>query len=467
MPYQEDKEKSSSNSNNSITLLHQYNKTVTTPKDDATTSESIHPLTDANAEFALGVLDPSQDKCKSRNRDVFTALVNLHSQKYELLADLPRVIRYMCTLQPAEFIFVSFGLELEQYLLRRRKTRTTINKQQIFKTAQDLDFVSNFVSVMINVFLTSNETLDLRNILKDCISKKGRGLRDENRAQLFYILLNTFAHNIMAILSLCIWAGAYLTASTFLHKIDPLDINLMCYVELDQLIEFLERPLFQDLHLRMLECDTDPGQEGSGAMLYRVLKSILMLIPQSTSYSILKERLLTVARFRQCAVSLHGMLNIQIEGTNTEQFVRKISEVRMLHRDAKWRLIRSKSLEPIFGTCDDFYGHVDETESRRDWLGYKNEDDELLVKKKYLEEKNRSSKAPSKNESMIGNTSYDELHNHVEFSPIPAKLIKTSDQTSTSSDVDEKIIKEEFRPNHEKSSVDNEWKEFWERSVDT
>jgi hypothetical protein len=38
----------------------------------------------------------------------------------------------------------------------------------------------------------------------------------------------------------------------------------------------------------MLECDEDPIDEGSSAILYRLLKSILMILPQSTSYNLLQ-----------------------------------------------------------------------------------------------------------------------------------------------------------------------------------
>jgi len=45
--------------------------------------------------------------------------------------------------------------------------------------------------------------------------------------------------------SLCLWGGAFRTASLFLRSIDPLDIHLMFLLELDKLVEMLERPLFR------------------------------------------------------------------------------------------------------------------------------------------------------------------------------------------------------------------------------
>ena len=72
-------------------------------------------------------------------------------------------------------------------------------------------------------------------------------------------------------------------------------MNLLFYLE--QPIEMLERPIFRHLHLRMLESDDDPTREGSSAMLFRCFKSLLMLLPQSTSYAILKDRLQQLVNF--------------------------------------------------------------------------------------------------------------------------------------------------------------------------
>jgi hypothetical protein len=367
-------------------------------KEKSLEKEQIYPMTDDNANFALGVLDIVEKDCLSRNREVFAALIHTHSLNPSLLSGLSRIIRHMCTLQPPEFIYVSFGLELNDFVLKllshRNKVLSTEDpnskktRQEEMRVAKYLHFVSKFVQVMNNVLLTSNEARRCRLLLKDCISKKDKDANNGRRAQLFHILLNTFAHDSVAALSLCLWSGAYRTASSFLHSIDPLDLDLFFYLELDHLIEFIERPLFRDLHLKMLECDEDPIDEGSSAMLYRLLKSILMILPQSTSYNLLQKRLLSVARFRQCAIHLEGMSNVEIRGTSTEVFVHRILEIRKIHCDAKWRSIRSESLEPA-SVMD--YDGVDINAGRRNWLGYANEKDEKKTKEMYKNEANRRS----------------------------------------------------------------------------
>lgn len=229
------------------------------------------------------------------------------------------------------------------------------------------------------VFFAAPETEQLRGVLKDSIGFKGETIRDERRARLFHILLYTLSHNIVAALSFCLWGGAFLTASKFLNKIDPLDVSLMFYLEIDSLIDLIERPLFRHLHLRMLECEDDPYLEGSGAMLFRTLKSIMMLLPQSTSYNILKERLTSMARYRQSAVALNGTSKRTDPGTDI--FVSRIVNARRLHCDAKWRNIRAESLqEPNREVSDD--QKLSAAQQRREWLGYANEEEELATKER-------------------------------------------------------------------------------------
>jgi len=317
---------------------------------------------------------------KSRNREVFAALIYLQSKNPNLLEILPKIIQYMCTLQPAEFVYVSFGLELNRFVLKRlqHRDRNVLScdasgqkaRMEEEKVSLCLIFVSKFVSVMSHVFLTADETTNLRDVLNDCIANKGKGVGDERKAQLFHILLNTFAHNAVSVISICIWAGAYRTASTYLQKIDPLDITLMFYMELDRLIEFLERPIFRDLHFRVLEYDEEPGKEGSSTMLYRVLKLILMLLPQTTSYTVLKGRLMSLARFRQSTIYVNDIILEDADKINTDVFVQRIVDVRKIHSDSRWRLIRAESLEPL--SIDPIFEKVDEGKGRKEWLGYKN-----------------------------------------------------------------------------------------------
>lgn len=366
---------------------------------------------EGNVDFALDVMDNSRKKQKSRDREVFGVLIHLYSRHHRLLADLARVIKIMCKLQPAEFVFVSFAIELDNFVSDSWKrtmtavasedgsTEKLIVKQDDF--ARDLEFASAFVQQLSNVLLMAPETSELRLLFLDSIGKKTETEDSERRAVLFQILLQTFAHNLAATLSLCLWGGAFMTLSCCFESIDPMDMNLLFYLELDHLIEMLERPIFRHLHLCMLEADDNPFKEGSGTMLFRTLKSILMLLPQSTSYDILKDRLLAVSKFRQCTIIDKVNMDKETGQSRTILFIERIKEVRKMHCDAKWRAVRAESLEPVLLKPNSLDVYIDENEGRREWLGYADDKDEIETKERMA--KLQKKKIPSKD-------GYNEFH---------------------------------------------------------
>ena len=95
---------------------------------------------------------------------------------------------------------------------------------------------------------------------------------------------------------------------------------------------------------RMLECDGNPGSEGSGYMLFRTLKSLLMLVPQSTCYRILRDRLVSISRCRQSALEEATVKEEDTLRKVSKSFVSRVLEVRKLHCDARWEAIRAPTL---------------------------------------------------------------------------------------------------------------------------
>ena len=146
--------------------------------------------------------------------------------------------------------------------------------------------------------------------------------------------------------------------------------------------------LCSHLHVRMLVRDADPISEGSGTMLFQLLKSVLMILPQSTCYNILKDRLTSISRFRQSSGSLLRRRDRQPTALSneTKQLVDRIEAVRFLHCSAIWQNIRADSLE--LPKLEPEAVH-DEGADRRGWLGYSSKEDETEVRRKYKEEKNR------------------------------------------------------------------------------
>ena len=176
--------------------------------------------------------------CKSRNREVFATLIQLHANNEWLLADLSSVMTYMCKLQPPEFVMVSFAVEVHRFIQRKEKS-TGIPRPS------DLKFVSACIQNMNHVIFNTEEARPLRETLKDCIAIQADTDVYLQRSRLFQILHHSFSHNIAATVTLCLWVGAYGTAHVVVNTIDPLDINLPFLLEIDRLIEMLERPLFR------------------------------------------------------------------------------------------------------------------------------------------------------------------------------------------------------------------------------
>ena len=187
-------------------------------------------------------------------------------------------------------------------------------------------------------------------------------------------------------------------------------------------------------------------------MLFRTLKSILMLLPQSTSYMILKERLTSMARYRQSAVALSGLSKQIDPGSEMDAFVKRIVSVRRLHCDAKWRNIRAESLEePSRYISED--QKLTAAQQRREWLGYADEEEELTTKEKI---KNDMLGETPKRAEMVGiyeqlakyKDNVDECESCV-TSPTP-RLINRFEQVNAFED--------------EKDDTDTttpQWREYW------
>ena len=141
----------------------------------------------------------------------------------------------------------------------------------------------------------------------------------------------------------------------------------------------------------MLEHDKDPLAEGSGTMLFQTLKSLLMLIPQSTSFNILQDRLVSTSRFRQSVISVRPV--DQHEGglsEETEMFVDRVLDVRRIHCEALWETIRLESLETPNVEMKEQEPRIrEEGADRREWLGYASKEEERVAQARYREDKRR------------------------------------------------------------------------------
>jgi hypothetical protein len=139
----------------------------------------------------------------------------------------------------------------------------------------------------------------------------------------------------------------------------------------------------------MLERDLDCCDESSGAMLFRFLKSLLMILPQSTCYRVLRDRLTSIARFRQSNGSLskyHPLFEKKISRSTTSEtkiYAERIFETRKLHCDATWTSIRQDSLETKY----EQQRMSTDGSTRLEWLGYSSKEDEEQSVRRFREDR--------------------------------------------------------------------------------
>ena len=140
----------------------------------------------------------------------------------------------------------------------------------------------------------------------------------------------------------------------------------------------------------MLERDQKPTEEGSGVMLFQLLKSLLMMLPQSTCYRVLRDRLVSVSRFRQStipgsAVGRYHDMRLKKVSDETKTYVARVQYVRSIHCAAMWKNVRQESLEVPKRAVITGDGEA----TRSEWLGYASREEALQAEKMYRESQRR------------------------------------------------------------------------------
>ena len=123
-------------------------------------------------------------------------------------------------------------------------------------------------------------------------------------------------------------------------------------------------------------------------MLFQLLKSLLMILPQSTCYRVLRDRLVSVSRFRQSTISsISAVRNhdkrLKKISDDTKTYVGRVHDVRNIHCTAKWENVRQESLE-----MPKRLAHTGEGDAARsEWLGYASREEAIQAEKAYREGK--------------------------------------------------------------------------------
>jgi len=110
---------------------------------------------------------------------------------------------------------------------------------------------------------------------------------------LFTILYRSWCHNPVTTVALCLLTQNYEHASNLVQRFSNIEITASLLIEIDRLVQLIESPIFSFLRLQLLV----PLDH---AHLVKTLYGLLMVLPQSTAFNSLKQRLSWVSQKEVC-----------------------------------------------------------------------------------------------------------------------------------------------------------------------
>ncbi|KZT71480.1 ARM repeat-containing protein [Daedalea quercina L-15889] len=287
-----------------LIMLHQKAPKKILAIDDGTFPALLKTLSDPSEEVVKSDLQLIAQISSSSDESYFKAfmvnLLDLFSTDRGLLeARGSLIIRQLCLNLNTERIYRTFA--------------------EILEKEEDLEFASGMVQKLNMILITSPELAEFRRRLKSLET------RQDGQA-LFTTLYRSWCHNAVAVFSLCLLAQAYEHASNLLYIFADLEITVPLLVQIDKLVQLIESPVFtctSHLRLQLLEPEKYPH-------LFKCLYGLLMLLPQSSAFVSLRNRL--------SAVNSAGFLHIAPKSTVTS-----ISSTRskLGREDIKWQELLS------------------------------------------------------------------------------------------------------------------------------
>ncbi|KAJ5679782.1 Protein VAC14 [Penicillium macrosclerotiorum] len=168
-----------------------------------------------------------------------------------------------------------------------RQLCLNLSPERIYRTLadclekeEDIEFASIMVQNLNNNLITAPELSDMRKRLRNLDTREG---------QMFFVaLFRSWCHNAVSTFSLCLLAQAYEQAYNLLQIFAELEMTVNMLIQIDKLVQLLESPVFTYLRLQLLEPEKYP-------YLYKCLYGVLMLLPQSSAFAALKNRLNSVS----------------------------------------------------------------------------------------------------------------------------------------------------------------------------
>ncbi|KAI4488693.1 hypothetical protein M0802_011401 [Mischocyttarus mexicanus] len=164
-----------------------------------------------------------------------------------------------------------------------RELCVLLSAEDIYKTLakmlsyeENLSFAYTMIQTLNIILLTSSELFDLREKLKDLDSSES--------CDLFQCLYESWCHNPVATVALCLLSQLYSHALNIIKSFENIEVTVEFLTEIDKLVQLIESPIFTYLRLQLL------NREDNIDLIY-VLYGLLMILPQSEAYATLQRRL--------------------------------------------------------------------------------------------------------------------------------------------------------------------------------
>ncbi|XP_062552175.1 protein VAC14 homolog [Armigeres subalbatus] len=212
------------------------------------------------------------------------------------------IIRQLCRLLNAEYIYRTFAEILQE-------------------ERSNLKFASTMVRTLNMILLTTSDLFELRNTLRD--------IKSEKSASLFECLYKCWSHCAVSTLSLCLLAQCYQHVSEIVVLFADMEITVEFLVEIDKLVQLIESPIFASLRLALVSHTND---NADAQHLSRALYGILMLIPQTEAFHLLRNRLQCVPNYWGQPAKINSKSSNESQSKiNFKQLFENFQQVQAMH----------------------------------------------------------------------------------------------------------------------------------------
>lgn len=214
-----------------------------------------------------------------------------------------------------------------------RELCVLLSAENIYKTVaeilleeQNLRFAGLMIQTLNVILLTSSELFELRNKLKD--------LDSEESCKLFICLYESWSHNPVATVSLCLLTQNYSHACELVKAFGNIEVTVEFLTEIDKLVQLIESPIFTYVRLELLERERNES-------LVHALYGLLMILPQSEAFDTLHRRLTAIPpSFNPVSVTRNDFLreNFNKHNIDFKRLLNHFIGVQERHKEQKHKL---------------------------------------------------------------------------------------------------------------------------------